>query len=204
MHALWIIHSFFPFQLSHTHTHTLFQHFLLSLQTAFPEDTEEAVVVFPTLPPSLSFSVSPLLSAHGNHTVGSKFFCTFVSSRWRKRGWACVCKCTVWLITPALYSISWTVQIPWLPSIKESLQFIAGFKAAILLSKQPHIFTVFSPHSAWGCIFPDKEHFQSKNENREGTSSYGRIDWGWRPADLFSSICKQLITWGLIGIIHMD
>lgn len=49
-------------------------HFLLSLQTAFPEDTEEAVVELPTLPPSPSFAVTPSFAAHENGTVGLKFF----------------------------------------------------------------------------------------------------------------------------------
>lgn len=75
VHARWIVHS----PLSNSHTHH--QHFLPGLQTAFPEDTEEAVVLRPTLPPSLSLSVFPELSTHGNNTVGSKFFCTSVSSR---------------------------------------------------------------------------------------------------------------------------
>lgn len=51
---------FFPhFPIAHTHHH---HHFLSVLQSAFPEDTEEAVVLLSTLPPpSLSRSVVPWL-----------------------------------------------------------------------------------------------------------------------------------------------
>lgn len=43
---------------------------------------------------------------------------------------------------------------------------MTGLKAILpLLSKQPHDFTVFSPHLPLGSTFADKQSLQSENEN---------------------------------------
>lgn len=169
--------------LSNSHTH-----FLLSLQTAFPEDTEEAVVVLPTLPPSLSFSVSPSLSAHGNNTVGSKFFCAFVSLWWKKGGRACVCLCLAWLITPTLCSISWIVHIPWLASKKKK-----SSHSLWQVSKQYSCQNNHTPLPSSHLIYPEamsfqiKNTFKVKNKNREGlVAKFLQQDWL-----RLESICKH-------------
>lgn len=120
---------------------------------------------FPLPCPSLSFQNSQ----HMETIVGSKFFCTSVSSRWKKGGRACVCLCWVWLITPTLCSISWIVHIPSLPSKKESSHSLWQVSKQLYSCQNNHKpLLSFLPHSPRGRVFPDKEHLHSKNGNGEG------------------------------------
>lgn len=61
--------------------------FLYGLQAAFPEDTQETVVLIPTLPPI----PSPTPSAHWE-TNAVTFFCTSGSSGRRRKAPARVCR----------------------------------------------------------------------------------------------------------------
>lgn len=116
-----------------------------------------------------------------------------MSSLRKKRGQACVCLCSVWLITTTPCLISWIVHIPSLPSKKGELsQFMAGFKAT-LLSKQPHSFLLsFHLNRPKAASFQIKKKLHSKQRMNTGKAIFLQQDRLWLESCTFLTwLCKH-------------